>query len=91
MTEEENDTVCFREQLPEIIERATGIRIRMGTLNQLCAPARNEGPEVEGWLGHRPLYSARKAIEWAKNRIRPAPYRVHPPARGNGEHHANDE
>jgi hypothetical protein len=46
-----------------------GIPLGLSTLDKLCMPSRYEGPEVEAWLGQRPLYDPERGLEWAKGRL----------------------
>jgi hypothetical protein len=76
--EEAPDKLVTRDELIEIIKQETGLRFTPGTMAQICAPSRGEGPPVEGYLGKRPIYSARKGVAWARSRLRPKPHTVHP-------------
>jgi hypothetical protein len=80
MVDDNSDRLATRDELRAIIKDATGIEFSRGTLDQLCSPSRNEGPRVAGWLGRRPLYSVSEGIAWARARLRPVRYRVHPVA-----------
>jgi hypothetical protein len=66
-----------REQLREHLVKL-GYPITAGTLSQLCAPSRGEGPEIAGYWGQRPIYRLETGIAWARARLRHKPYRVHP-------------
>jgi hypothetical protein len=57
-----------REELRQYINDQ-GIPLGASTLDKLCMPSRNEGPEVEAWWGGRPLYSPERGPEWAKGRL----------------------
>jgi hypothetical protein len=57
-----------REELREYIN-SQGIPLGASTLDKLCMPSRNEGPEVEAWWGDRPLYSPERGLEWARSRL----------------------
>jgi len=57
-----------REELRRYINDA-GIPLGASTLDKLCMPSRNEGPEVEAWWGGRPLYNPERGLEWAKSRL----------------------
>ena len=57
-----------REELWEYIN-SQGIPLGASTLDKLCMPSRNEGPEVEAWWGDRPLYSPERGLEWARSRL----------------------
>jgi hypothetical protein len=46
-----------------------GFPIGASTLDKLCMPSRNEGPEVEAWWGDRPLYNPERGLEWARRRL----------------------
>lgn len=59
---------------------AQGYPLTKGTLNQLCAPARGEGPPSCGFWGRRKIYNLRQGLEWARERVREKPYAVHPQA-----------
>jgi hypothetical protein len=72
------DKFVTRGELLDIIKQVTGLTFTPGTMNQLCSPARGEGPEVEGYIGRRPFYSVKKGLAWAKQRLRHEPYRLHP-------------
>jgi hypothetical protein len=66
-----------REQLRQFLIEE-GYPITAGTMNQMCAPARGEGPPVEGYWGRRAVYDFRKGLEWARGRLRQKPYAIHP-------------
>jgi hypothetical protein len=72
------DKLVTRAELIEIIKEETGLRFTPGTMAQICAPSRGEGPEIEGYLGKRPIYSVKKGIAWARSRLRSKPHAVHP-------------
>jgi len=57
-----------REELRQCINDQ-GIPLGASTLEKLCMPSRNEGPEVEAWLGQRPLYNPERGLEWARSRL----------------------
>jgi hypothetical protein len=64
--------------------RERGYPISFSTLNQICAPARGEGPPAAAvWPGDagggagRPLYDAETALQWAENRL-VRPLKRHP-------------
>jgi hypothetical protein len=60
-----------RRQLAEYL-KSEGYPIAFGTLNKICAPSKNLGPEAEARWGNKIiLYSPSKALEWAQSRIRP--------------------
>jgi hypothetical protein len=73
------DKLATRDELVEIIKKETvGLSFTRGSMNQLCAPSRGEGPPVEGYIGRRPFYSVKKGLAWAQNRLRKRPYQLHP-------------
>jgi hypothetical protein len=77
-SEAKADKLVTRDKLLEIIKDETGLCFTPGTMDQLCAPSRGEGPPIEGYLGKRPIYSRNKGIAWARARLRAQPYRLHP-------------
>jgi hypothetical protein len=66
-----------REELRQHLIKI-GYPITAGTLNQLCAPSRNEGPPVAGYWGARAVYRLKDGLAWAHARLQHKPYRVHP-------------
>jgi hypothetical protein len=76
------DRLVTREELRAIIKETVGLTFTHGTMNQLCAPSRGEGPPIEGFIGRRPFYSVQKGIAWARQRLRQQPYVLHPHSRG---------
>lgn len=57
-----------REELRQYIND-NGIPLGSSTLDKLCMPSRNEGPEVECFWGNRPLYNPERGLEWARSRL----------------------
>jgi hypothetical protein len=47
-------------------------------MNQLCAPARGEGPTPVGFWGRQAIYDFDQGLEWAEARLRQKPYALHP-------------
>jgi hypothetical protein len=66
-----------REQLRQYLN-AIGFPVTAGTMNQLCAPARGEGPPIAGFWGARAVYRLEDGIAWARSRLRHKPYQLHP-------------
>ena len=71
-----------REETREYL-RSLGFPLAKGTFNQLCSPARGEGPPVASiWPGGagrhegRPLYDPTAALAWAQARLKPPPQSV---------------
>jgi hypothetical protein len=60
-----------RKQLAEFLT-ANGYPISYSTLEKLCSPAINEGPEPIGLWGRSPLYDPENSLAWAESRLRPA-------------------
>jgi hypothetical protein len=54
------------------------------TLDQLCAPSRNEGPVAVGYWGRRPVYRLADALTWAQARLRDRPHQLHPKSHQTG-------
>jgi hypothetical protein len=73
-----------REQLRQHLN-ALGFPITAGTLNQLCAPARGEGPPIAGYWGTRPVYRLEDGLAWAHGSLRRKPYQIHPGTRRTEE------
>jgi hypothetical protein len=73
----EDDPLLLREQLRERLCEL-GYPLSQGTMNQLCAPSRNEGPPIDGYWGRRPLHRLSKAVVWARSRLQQKPHRIHP-------------
>jgi hypothetical protein len=57
-----------REELRQYIN-SEGIPLGASTLDKLCMPSRNEGPEVECFWGNRPLYNPERGLQWARSRL----------------------
>jgi hypothetical protein len=73
-----------RDELREYLKQQ-GYPLSKGSLDQLCMPARNEGPEVKGYWGRRPLYDFAVGLAWAKARLQHKPHSIHPPSKRDQE------
>jgi hypothetical protein len=61
-----------RQQLVTFLN-AHGFPITESTMDKLCAPSVNKGPQVEKYWGRRPLYAPEPGLEWAQSMLRDAP------------------
>ena len=61
----------IRKTRPQLVQllREHGYPFGKSTLDKLCAPAVNEGPPVDAWMGNRPLYAPAVALAWAESRL----------------------
>jgi hypothetical protein len=75
-----------REQLRQFLV-SEGYPLTRGTFDQLCAPARGEGPPIEGYWGQRAIYDFTKGLAWARGRLRHKPYVLHPVVREGAAAH----
>jgi hypothetical protein len=57
---------------------AIGVPITAGTMSQICAPARGEGPPIAGYWGRVAMYRLDEGLAWGRARIRPGPHKLHP-------------
>jgi hypothetical protein len=83
---ENDDRLVTRDELVKYLNDA-GFPLTRGTMSQLCAPSRSEGPAPEGYWGRRPVYSLKNGLAWAQQRLRRAPYRIHPATEAEGMTH----
>jgi hypothetical protein len=72
------DRLVMREELRLFLREKLGFPLSAGTMNQLCSPARGEGPPIAGYWGRSPLYRLSEGVDWAQNRLRKRPYQLHP-------------
>ena len=67
-----------RQELLRHIKEKLGVPVTDGTMAQMCMPSRNQGPPVAAYWGRRPIYNLEEGLAWARERLQPAPHRLHP-------------